>query len=81
MNGRQDVTEQVATDRDLGKLERDGAGMTDDPCADFDQPCLEAGQRPVGHLFRQISGLQEDPEIVGECMKLKPNLVLRHPFA
>ena len=54
MNGRQDVTEQVATDRDLGQLERDGAGMTDDPRADFDQPCLEAGQRPVGYLLGKV---------------------------
>lgn len=81
MNGRQDVTEQVATDRDLGQLERDGAGMTDDPRANFDQPCLEAGQRPVGYLLGKVCTLQEDPEIVGQCMKLKPNLVLRHPFA
>lgn len=69
MNGCQDATEQSATDRNLDKLERDGAGVTDDPRADLDQPRLQAGQGPVGHLFGQIGGLQEDAEIVSQSME------------
>ncbi len=68
---------EPATDRDPGKLERDGAGMADDPCANPDQ----LGQRPVGNLPGQISALQEATGIAGRCMKLKPHLVLRHALA
>jgi len=42
---------------------------------------LQAGQRSGGHLLRQISAFQEDTDIVGQCMKLKADLVLRHAFA
>jgi hypothetical protein len=72
---------EAAADRDRGKLERDGAGVTDYPCTNFDQPGLQAGQRPVGHLLGQISAFQEDTQIVGQRMKLQANLVLHHPFA
>ena len=80
MDGHEDAPEQSATDSHLRQLKRDGTGMADEPRTVFDQPCLEAGQRPVCYLFRQISALQEDPEIVCQRRKLKPNLVLRHPF-
>ena len=53
----------------------------DYPCTVFDQPGLEPGHRPVGHLLGQISDLQEDTQIVGQGMKLQADLVLRHPFA
>jgi hypothetical protein len=72
---------ETAADRDLGKLEGDGAGVTNYPRTDFDQPGLQAGQRPVGHLLGQICVFQEDTQIVGQGMKLQAYLVLRHPFA
>jgi len=63
MDGREDAAEQRAADGHLSKLERDGAGVADNPCTDFDEPGLQAGQRPVGYLLWQVSTLQEDPEI------------------
>jgi hypothetical protein len=76
MDGCKDTSEQITRNCHLSKLERDGAGVTDDPCTDFDQPGLQAGQRPVCNLLGQISAFQEDTEVVGQCMKLKPHLVL-----
>ena len=81
MDGGKDAVEQISADRNPGKLEGNGAGVADDPRAGFDQSCLEAGQRPVGYLLGQISALQEDTGIVGQCVKLKADLVLRHALA
>jgi len=75
LNGGKDAVEQISADRNLGNLEDNGAGVADDPCANFDQSCLEAGQRPVGHFLGQISALQEDTEIVGQCMQLQERRV------
>ena len=55
--------------------------MADDLCTDFDYPGLQAGQRPIGHLLGKVRALQEDAEIVRQCMKLKQHLVLRHALA
>lgn len=55
--------------------------MADNPRTDFDQPGLQAGQRPIGHLLGKVCALQEDAEIVCQCMKLKPHLVLSHALA
>ena len=44
MYGRQDAGEQITTDGHLGQLEGDGAGMSDDPRANLDEPGLQAGQ-------------------------------------
>ena len=52
--------------------------MADNACTDFDQPRLQTGQRPIRHLLGKARALQEYPEIVRQCMKLKPHLVLRH---
>ena len=76
MDGGKDAVEQISADRNLGKLEGNGAGVADDPRAGFDQSCLEAGQRPVGYLLGQISAVQEDTEIVGQCVKLKADGVV-----
>ena len=54
MYGCDDAVEQIAADRDLGKLERNGTGVADDPCTDFDDPGLQAGQRPIGDLLGQV---------------------------
>jgi hypothetical protein len=48
MYGCDDAGEQITTDGNLGELECDGAGVADNPCTDFDEPGLQAGQRPVG---------------------------------
>jgi hypothetical protein len=55
--------------------------MSDDPCTDFDEPGLQAGQRPIGYLLGQISGFQKDTEIVSQRMELQPNFVLRQALA
>jgi hypothetical protein len=51
MFGGDDMDEQITADGDFGEVENCGAGKTDDPCTDLDQAGLDAGQRPVGHLF------------------------------
>lgn len=76
-----DAVEQITADGHFGQLKRDGAGMTDDPCTDLDQPGLQAGQRPICHLLGQVCALQENTEVVGQCMKLKSHLVLDHALA
>jgi hypothetical protein len=38
------AVEQITVDRDLGELERDGAGMADNACADFDQSAISSGR-------------------------------------
>lgn len=81
MYGCDDASEQIAADSNLGELEGYGAGVADTPRTDFDEPGLQAGQRPVGHLLWQVSALQEDTGIVGQGMKLKPHLVLDHAHA
>jgi hypothetical protein len=57
MDRRQDAVEQRAADRDFGELESDGPGMSNNSGTNLDQPGLKAGQRPIGHLFGQISAL------------------------
>jgi len=51
------MTEQSAANGNLGQLEGDSAGMADNPRTDFDQPGLQAGQRPVGHLLGKVCAL------------------------
>ena len=76
MYSRKDAVEQITRDSHLSKLEGNGSGVTHDPCAGFDQTALQASQRLVGHFIRHISALQEDAEIVGQCVQLKADLVL-----
>ena len=64
-----------AGDRDLGKLEGDGAGVAHDAGADLDQLELEAGQRPVGHFLGQFDTAQEGCQVVGQHMQLQSHLV------
>ncbi len=78
MDGGQDAVEEVTRDRDLGELEGDRAGMPHDTGADFDEPCLQAGQRPGRDLVGQLGGLEEHAEVVGQRVELQANLVLRH---
>lgn len=62
---RQYVVKQVASDGNLCELESDGPSMTDDPCTNLDQPGLQAGQRPVGHLFGQVQAVPSCAPRVG----------------
>ena len=50
--------------------------MADHPRADLDQLLAERGQRPVHHRSWQRHRAHEVGEIVGERVKLKPNLVV-----
>jgi hypothetical protein len=75
------VVEKATAYRNLSELERDGPGVSNDWGTNLYQSGLQAGQRPVGHLLRQISALQEDTEILGQCVQLKADLVLRLALA
>jgi hypothetical protein len=33
--------------------------VTHNPCANFDQPSLQAGQRPIGYLHNKVKALVE----------------------
>jgi len=81
LDSRKDVVEQIATDCNVCELEGDCTGVTHNPCANFDQPSLQAGQRPIGYLLGKVCALQEHTEIVGQCVKLKSDFVLRHAIA
>jgi len=35
LNDGKDAVEQISADRNLGNLEDNGAGVADDPCANF----------------------------------------------
>jgi len=77
VNLRQYAAQKVTADGNLSALEGNGAGVSDNSgtnlllgdgcitCQAVDQPGLQAGQRPVSHLVRQINALQEDTEIKG----------------
>ena len=54
-DGGEHLFEDIAWHRDLGQMEGDLARMSHHTCPDFDQVTLDAGERPVGNLFRQIS--------------------------
>jgi hypothetical protein len=78
---RQYAVEKVTADGNLSELERDGPGVSNTSGTNLDETGLQAGQRPVSHLLRQISALHEDTEIVGQCVQLKADLVLRLALA
>ena len=48
-----------AGDRDFGKLEGDGAGVTHDASPHLDQLELEGCQRPVSHGLWELDAAQE----------------------
>ena len=64
-----DAGKQITTCSNFRQLERDSVSVANDPCTDFEQPGLQAGQQPVGHLLGTVRTLQEDAEIVGHRMK------------
>ena len=81
LDSRKDVVEQIATDCNFCELEGDCTSVTHNPCANSDQPSLQAVQQPIGYLLRKVCALQEHTEIVGQCVKLKADFVLRHAIA
>ena len=76
INQAQDSSEQLPRHRHLGQLERDVPAMADDLGSNFDQLLPQRGQRPVFHLLRQRKCPHEVAQIVGQGVKLKPNLVV-----
>ena len=60
------MVERIAAHRNLGGLEREGAGMA------------EAAARPIGHRFAQLRALREGTRGAGQRMVLWADLVLRH---
>ena len=75
------LSEERATDCDFGELERDLARIAHDTRPDFDQAALNAAQRPIGNLFREVYTVQENAEVVGQSVKLKPNRIVTEPLA
>jgi hypothetical protein len=55
--------------------------MSNDPRTNLDESGLQTGQRPVGHLLGQLDALQEDTQIVSQCVKLKPHFVVTKALA
>ena len=45
--------------------------MANGPCVNLYESGLQAGQRPLCHLLWQINALQEDAEILGQCLDLQ----------
>ena len=75
------LSEERATDCDFGELERDLARMAHDTRPDLDQAALNAAQRPIGNLFREVYTVQENAEVVGQSVKLKPDFIVAEPLA
>lgn len=80
-DGGEDLPKDVARQGHLSQLEDDLAGMAHNPRPDLDQAALDAGERPIGDVFGQISMAKEAAEIVCQRMKLKPDLVVAEPLA
>jgi len=76
INQAQDFPEQFPRHGDLGKLECDVPAMADNLGADLDKLLPQRGQRPVLDLLRQGQRPHEVGEIVGQGVKLEPNLVV-----
>jgi transposase-like protein len=65
-DGGKDGPDHGTGDRDLGKVEGDGAGVAHDAGADLDQLQLEGCQRPFGHFLGQLDAAQEGRQVVGK---------------
>ncbi len=60
----------------LSHLEDNIAAMADDLGSNLDQFLPQRGQRPVLNFLRQGQRAHEVAQIVRQCVKLKPNLVV-----
>ena len=67
---------QVPGHGDFGQLERDVPTVPGHLGPDLHQFLPQRGQRPVLDLFRQGQRPHEVAQIVGQGMKLQPNLVV-----
>ncbi len=76
INQAQDFPEQFPRHRHLGQLERDVPAMAGNLRADLDQLLPQRGQRSVLNFCRQSQRPHEVAQIVGQGVKLKPNLVV-----
>ena len=73
-DARQDLPEHPSRHRDLRHLERDIAAMAN-------QLLPERRQRPARHRAWQGQGAHEVGEVVGQRVKLKPDLVVAELLA
>jgi hypothetical protein len=71
------LSEERTTDCDFGALERSLARMAYDTRPDLDQAALNAAQRPIGNLFREVYTVQENAGVAGQSVKLKPDFEAR----
>jgi hypothetical protein len=71
-----DCLEQLPRHRNLGELKCDITAVADHLGSNLDQFLPQCGHRPVLHFFRESQRSHEVAEIVGECMKLQPDLVV-----
>ena len=68
-DGCDDLPKQRATHGDLCQLERDLTRVAYNTRPDLDETALDACERPIRNLFREVYTLQEDTEIVSQCVK------------
>lgn len=80
-DGSDDLPKYLATHSHLGELEGDLACMAHDPCTNFDKAALDAGERPIRDFLWQVHTLKKDAEVVGQCVKLKPDLIVTELLA
>lgn len=75
----EDSPDHWACDGDLDQLESDGTSVTHNAGPNFDQ--LEAGERPISHLFGQFDAAQEGGRVVGQREQSQPPFVVAEPPA
>ena len=78
---RQDLPEHPSRHGDLRHLEGDIAAVADHLGANLDQLLPERRQRPARHRAWQGQGAHEVGEVVGQRVKLKPDLVVAELLA
>ncbi len=76
INQGQDFPEQLPRHGNLGQLESYITIMADNLGSDLDQLLPQRRQRPEFHLLRQGKRSHEVAQIVGQGVKLEPNLVV-----
>lgn len=81
VDAAQDVGEQVAGNGDLGHLERDVAPVADDLRVDLDELVAQRRQRPLLDDIGQRERPHEATKVVGQGMKLEPDLVVAELLA
>ncbi len=80
-DGGKDLAEDAARYRDLRQLESDLARMSHTPCTDHDETALDARERPVSSFFWQYGTSKKAAKVVGQYVKLEPDLIVPEPLA